>query len=80
MMAYACRHLGVTRFVAKILEHNEPSLALFKKLGFAEVKRVPVFKEVHLEAAVDDQSREALEKKMGAATVGRYCGGTEGEE
>lgn len=43
------RHLGITAFVAKISEANAPSIELFtKKLGFAEVKRVAAFEEVHL--------------------------------
>ncbi|KIY98693.1 N-acetyltransferase 9-like protein [Monoraphidium neglectum] len=52
-MAYVVRELGVTRFIAKIGEDNAPSLALFEgQLGFKEVRRVQVFKEVHLELSV----------------------------
>eukprot|EP00798_Chlamydomonas_sp_ICE-L_P007983 gene7983-1202_t len=43
-MAYAAAELGVKCFRAKILDDNEPSIKLFQnRLGFAEVKRVPIF-------------------------------------
>ena len=45
-MAYAAQQLGITKFRAKIKEHNAASIALFTGLGFAEVKRVAVFGEV----------------------------------
>lgn len=49
LMQYALAILGATDFVAKILDTNVASLALFQeKLGFLEKKRVPVFHEVHL--------------------------------
>lgn len=50
MMHYAARELGTRRFVAKIGEDNGPSLALFRKLGYAEVGRSAVFREVTLAA------------------------------
>jgi hypothetical protein len=34
IIGYACEHLDVNKFVAKISEHNSPSLRLFEKLGF----------------------------------------------
>jgi RimJ/RimL family protein N-acetyltransferase len=60
-MAYAASRLGIRLFTAKIGEANAPSLALFAKLGFAEVKRVPVFREVHLQLAVEGQVLERLQ-------------------
>ncbi|KAG1664190.1 hypothetical protein FOA52_011368 [Chlamydomonas sp. UWO 241] len=51
-MAYAAAELRVTTFRAKILEDNAPSLSLFASLGFAETKRMAVFREVHMELAV----------------------------
>lgn len=49
MMDYAHRELNITTFRAKILEHNEISLRLFAKLGYVEVARKPIFKEIWLE-------------------------------
>jgi len=49
-VGWAATSLGVTRFVAKILESNEASLALFRgpSLGFVEYRRVACFGELHL--------------------------------
>lgn len=41
--------LGVQRFLAKIKEDNHSSIALFEKLGYKEVDRSNVFREVTLE-------------------------------
>ena len=38
---------GVSHFLAKIDEDNVASQALFESLGFLEVKRVAVFREIH---------------------------------
>jgi len=57
MMAFAVSRLGVTRFVAKVGEANAPSLALFtRSLGFTEVSRSSVFKEVTLELAAEGEA------------------------
>jgi RimJ/RimL family protein N-acetyltransferase len=45
-MAYAAQHLSVSCFRAKILETNIPSQQLFCKLGFKEVSRSEIFKEI----------------------------------
>jgi RimJ/RimL family protein N-acetyltransferase len=52
-MAYAVSKLGIRLFTAKIGMSNAPSLALFAKLGYTEVKRVEVFQEVHLQLAIE---------------------------
>jgi len=44
--------LGVKVYEAKIRDTNAPSIALFRKLGYREVRRVPVFQEVVFEYAV----------------------------
>jgi len=54
LMAYAIAQLRVTCFCAKIGFANAASQQLFRKLGFAEVKRVEVFQELHL--ALDAES------------------------
>jgi RimJ/RimL family protein N-acetyltransferase len=53
LMAYAASALGIRLFTAKVGMGNAPSLALFAKLGYAEVRRVEVFKEVHLQLAAE---------------------------
>mmetsp|Transcript_76196 Transcript_76196/g.176777 ORF Transcript_76196/g.176777 Transcript_76196/m.176777 type:complete len:195 (-) Transcript_76196:80-664(-) len=46
MMKYCEEELATSAFVAKIKEHNKPSISLFEKLGFRFIKHVPVFGEV----------------------------------
>lgn len=48
LMFYAIEHLGIKRFIAKIKNHNHPSLNLFQKLGFSIEKSVEIFQELHL--------------------------------
>lgn len=49
-MTYARGALDLDRgaFIVKIGYDNEPSLSLFRKLGFVETKRVDVFREVEM--------------------------------
>lgn len=56
MMSYARQHFDVDAFVAKIVEDNAPSIALFEKMGFVMVKHVPAFGEIHYELAIGDRS------------------------
>ncbi|CAL8101256.1 unnamed protein product [Orchesella dallaii] len=49
MMTFGKEELGVQKFIAKIKEDNESSIALFEKLGFREVERSKTFHEVTLE-------------------------------
>lgn len=46
MMVYGISSLGVNGYTAKILEKNTASQKLFLRLGYKEVKRVPVFSEI----------------------------------
>ncbi|CAK0847546.1 unnamed protein product [Prorocentrum cordatum] len=67
MMGYCARELSTASFVAKIKDHNGPSIALFEGLGFQLLRAVPVFGEVWYElrgcpapaGAADDEGREA---------------------
>ena len=47
MMFYATSKLTVDAFVAKIGADNLQSIALFKKLGFKEIKYNKIFNEVN---------------------------------
>lgn len=49
IIEYSRKHLVIEKFVAKILDGNDASIALFEKLGFKKVKYVEVFKEHVLE-------------------------------
>jgi len=60
MIYYAISYLGVKRFVVKIGTDNLASLSLFKKLGFNEVSRSDVFKEVTMTLETD----EAMELQL----------------
>lgn len=73
-MAYGATRLGVSKFVAKIGESNAASLALFqRKLGFVEVGRSAVFKEVTLALPVASGEVAAQLAHRGAALqLGTY--------
>ena len=53
LMAWAIRNTGIKKFRAKIGFDNAPSLARFRKLGYAEVSRSAVFREATLELAAE---------------------------
>jgi len=72
-MAYGVGKLGVTRFRAKIGESNESSLQLFQKLGYQEVSRSAVFKEVTLELpVVEGPVQQRLAEAAQQLRIGRY--------
>jgi len=52
MQAYAVKDFGTRRFVAKILDSNGPSLALFEKMGYTIFEKVACFHETHMELQV----------------------------
>ena len=59
----------MTKYRAKILEHNAASIQLMQKLGYQEVSRSSVFKEVCFELAVEGEVHErlsAVQLQMGA--------------
>ncbi|KAK1269340.1 hypothetical protein QJS04_geneDACA005250 [Acorus gramineus] len=60
MMAFAIKKFDIQRFRAKIGESNVASLNLFQKLGFEEVSRSGIFKEVTLELEVKLNHEEQL--------------------
>lgn len=60
MMSYGVTFLGIQKYVAKIGCGNEPSLALFRKLGFVEISVSEVFKEVTLERYVTQNVQRQL--------------------
>ena len=67
MLRYGIERLAVRKFTAKILQHNAASVRMFtERLGFVEVGRSEVFKELHFELVVDERVRRRIE----AATAG----------
>jgi RimJ/RimL family protein N-acetyltransferase len=70
-MAYAVEHLHTEIFIAKILEDNVGSLAMFEKLGFTRVRRVAAFHEIHYEL-VSETLRRELSEVRGGWTHGSY--------
>jgi RimJ/RimL family protein N-acetyltransferase len=49
MMLLAIDQFGTSRFTAKIVDDNLPSIKLFEKQGFVKAKDVACFSEVHYE-------------------------------
>ena len=50
MITYCQRNLNIKRFIAKIGDENHPSIHLFtEKLGFTEISRSEVFREITFE-------------------------------
>eukprot|EP00095_Tigriopus_kingsejongensis_P000504 snap_masked-scaffold367_size194084-processed-gene-0.32 protein:Tk00504 transcript:snap_masked-scaffold367_size194084-processed-gene-0.32-mRNA-1 annotation:"n-acetyltransferase 9-like" len=60
MLRYGLETLGVQAFEAKIKIGNEPSLRMFKKLGFQETSRSEVFGEVTLQVEVTSEWRKSI--------------------
>ena len=50
---YTTGRFALTRFVAKIKDWNDASVALFEKLGFQRVKHSEVFQEFVYERAAE---------------------------
>lgn len=71
-MAYGVSALGVMKFRAKIGEDNSSSLQLFQKLGYQEISRSAVFKEVTLELAVEGDVKEQLTAAAAQLQLGSY--------
>lgn len=72
VMAYAVSCLGILVFEAKIGFDNDASLHLFAKLGYREIRRVDVFKEVTVEYRPDEHALAKLRAYYGGLTVARY--------
>ncbi|XP_033631022.1 N-acetyltransferase 9-like protein [Asterias rubens] len=63
MMQFGVTKLQMCRFVAKIGLQNEPSLALFKRLGFQEESVSEVFQEMTLHLDITEDVRSELNTK-----------------
>lgn len=69
MMHFGVTKLGIRRFYAKINETNAASIALFKKLGFAEVNYVAAFKEYEFDLMVHMSTQELNQTVEEGATT-----------
>lgn len=71
---------GVTKFRAKIGQTNAPSIQLMIKLGFAEVSRSSIFKEVTLELPVEGAAAQRLAAAAGGLQSAAYDGEGGGQQ
>ncbi|XP_057682928.1 N-acetyltransferase 9 [Corythoichthys intestinalis] len=72
MMHYGVTKLGISKFQVKIGLDNVISIAMFEKLHFQKMSVCQVFKEVTLEAPVDDSLRRRLLLHLGHVTERDY--------
>ncbi|CAG9827772.1 unnamed protein product [Diabrotica balteata] len=54
MFMYGIQYLGVKQYIVKILYDNDISMKMFHEMGFVEVSRSDVFKEVTYSKLVDE--------------------------
>lgn len=71
-MAYGLQVLNISKFRAKIGESNGASLALFERIGYQEVSRSAVFKEVTLELPVEGEAKSRLQAVGKKLQLGLY--------
>uniref|UniRef100_A0A7S3EQB6 N-acetyltransferase domain-containing protein n=1 Tax=Rhodosorus marinus TaxID=101924 RepID=A0A7S3EQB6_9RHOD len=69
MVAYGVKHLGCNSYVAKIVETNEGSINMFNKLGFKQLRRLEVFKEVHLILRLSAEEAESYRAEIDGREV-----------
>ncbi|ELT99980.1 hypothetical protein CAPTEDRAFT_212602 [Capitella teleta] len=62
MLRYGIDELNLILITAKIGFDNEASLKLFTKLGFSEISRSEVFKEVTLSLPISDEMRKKIQQ------------------
>lgn len=60
MMRYAIENLHHRAFLAKILDHNTPSLSLFRSLGYTETSHSDFFKTTTLSLELSEQEIQNL--------------------
>lgn len=71
MMRYGREELGVGLFEAKVKDGNEPSHAMFAKLGFVKEGRSEVFQEVTYRMRVGEEEGEPRRDFLWEQTKGR---------
>lgn len=64
MLAFGAKKLNLRRYRAITKDSNAKAIGMFTKMGFKEVKRVPVFQEVTFEKLVDDTWLEWIEREV----------------
>lgn len=62
MLLYGINFININTFVAKISFDNIISMRMFNKIGFTEISRSEVFKEVTLEKVVTTEWTDFLNK------------------
>lgn len=71
-MKYSVSRFGPESFIAKILEINRQSIALFEKLGFTLLRRVEAFKELHYELCSSELGTADVDERAIQWTEGSY--------
>lgn len=64
MLAFGAKKLNLRRYRAITKDSNAKAIGMFTKMGFKEVKRVPVFQEVTFEKLVEDAWLEWIEREV----------------
>ncbi|XP_053684123.1 alpha/beta-tubulin-N-acetyltransferase 9 [Sabethes cyaneus] len=64
MLLFGMTYLHIHNYRAITKDTNIKAMQMFKKMGFNEVKRVPVFQEVTFERLVDDAWVEWMRKEV----------------
>ncbi|XP_065082733.1 alpha/beta-tubulin-N-acetyltransferase 9 [Ochlerotatus camptorhynchus] len=64
MLHFGIKQLQLRRYKAITKDSNCRAMQMFGKMGFREIKRVPVFKEVTFEKLVDDEWIAWIEREV----------------
>lgn len=64
MLHFGIKQLQLRRYKAITKDSNSKAMQMFGKMGFREIKRVPVFKEVTFEKMVDDEWIAWIEREV----------------
>lgn len=72
MMEYAVRALNTPKFVAKILDHNLPSIRLFEKMGFVRCGHSDVFQHTEMEFVLTETNKRILASKTQNIVIDDY--------
>lgn len=73
MMRYCMDNLSINRFEAKILDHNNTSLDLFRrKMHFKDLRHHKVFQEYWLEYNLDETNRQQIIEETKHIKISQY--------
>ncbi|XP_062553460.1 alpha/beta-tubulin-N-acetyltransferase 9 isoform X2 [Armigeres subalbatus] len=64
MLHFGIKHLNIQKYKAITKDTNAKAMQMFTKMGFREMKRVPVFQEVTFEKLVDSEWIDWIEREI----------------